>query len=85
MNLGLIAVLIVIMIVAGSIVTKKCEPFLIGGSILGAVFLYRQDFLSKWVAVLEDVMSSEAYLILVCGLFGSLIALRPGSRGSFGL
>ena len=84
MNLGLIAVLIVIMIVAGSIVTKKCEPFLIGGSILGAVFLYRQDFLSKWVAVLEDVMSSEAYLILVCGLFGSLIALLTASRGSYG-
>ena len=84
MSLGLIAVLIVIMIVVGSIVTKKCEPFLIGGSIIGAVFLYRQDFLTEWVAVLEDVMSNEAYLILVCGLFGSLIALLTASKGSYG-
>ena len=84
MSLGLIAVVIVIMIVVGSIVTKKCEPFLIGGSIIGAVFLYRQDFLAKWVTVLEDVMSNEAYLILVCGLFGSLIALLTASKGSYG-
>lgn len=84
MSLGLIAVLIVVLIVIGSIVTKKCEPFLIGGSILGAVILYKGEFLTKWIAILEEVMSNEAYLILVCGLFGSLIALLTASKGNYG-
>lgn len=84
MSLGLIAVLIVVLIVIGSIVTKKCEPFLIGGSILGAVILYKGSFLTEWIAILEDVMSNEAYLILVCGLFGSLIALLTASKGNYG-
>ena len=63
---------------------QKCEPFLIGGSIAGAVFLYRQNFLPQWVTILENVMSSEAYLILVCGLFGSIIALLTASKGNYG-
>ena len=29
-------------------------------------------------------MSDEAYLILVCGLFGSIIALLTASKGHFG-
>ena len=84
MNLGMIAVFLVIIIVIGSILTRKCEPFLIGGSIAGAVFLYRQNFLPQWVTILENVMSSEAYLILVCGLFGSIIALLTASKGNYG-
>ena len=73
MSYGLIAVIIVIGIVIGAIATKKCEPFLIAGSIIGALFLYKQNFITEWVATLEEVMSAEAYLILVCGLFLSLI------------
>ena len=84
MSYGLIAVIIVIGIVIGAIATKKCEPFLIAGSIIGAIFLYKQNFITEWVATLEDVMSAEAYLILVCGLFGSIIALLTASKGHFG-
>lgn len=84
MSLGMIAVLIVTIIVIGSVITRKCEPFLIGGSIAGAVFLYRQSFLLQWITILENVMSNEAYLILVCGLFGSIIALLTASRGNYG-
>lgn len=29
-------------------------------------------------------MSDEAYVILICGLFGSLVALLTASKGSFG-
>ncbi len=47
MSYGLIAVIIVIGIVIGAIATKKCEPFLIGGSIIGAIFLYKQDFITR--------------------------------------
>ena len=51
---------------------------------VGAVVLWKQDFLSKWVSTLEGVMSDEAYVILICGLFGSLVALLTASKGSFG-
>ena len=84
MNYGLIAVIIVLGIVVGAIATKKCEPFLIAGSIIGAILLYKQSFIAEWVATLENVMSMEAYLILVCGLFGSIIALLTASKGHFG-
>ena len=83
MSYGLIAVIIVIGIVIGAIATKKCEPFLIAGSIIGALFLYKQNFITEWVATLEEVMSAEAYLILVCGLFGSIIALLTASKRPF--
>ena len=84
MSYGLIATLIVLAIVIGAITTKKCEAFLIAGSMVGAIVLWKQDFLTKWVSTLEGVISDEAYVILICGLFGSLVALLTASRGSFG-
>ena len=76
------------MIVAGGVIgtmkTKKCEPFLIAGSLLGAVVLFGFDFLREWSIILENVVSNEAYLILVCILFGSIIALLTASRGNLG-
>ena len=84
MSYGLIATLIVLAIVMGAITTKKCEAFLIAGSMVGAIVLWKQDFLTKWVSTLEGVISDEAYVILICGLLGSLVALLTASKGSFG-
>ena len=84
MSYGLIATLIVLVIVIGAITTKKCEAFLIAGSMAGAIVLWKQNFLSEWVSTLEGVISDEAYVILICGLFGSLVALLTASKGSFG-
>lgn len=84
MSYGLIATLIVLVIVIGAITKKKCEAFLIAGSMVGALVLWKQNFLSEWVSTLEGVISDEAYVILICGLFGSLVALLTASKGSFG-
>lgn len=84
MSYGLIATLIVLVIVVGAITTKKCEAFLIAGSMVGALVLWKQNFFTEWVSTLEGVMSDEAYVILICGLFGSLVALLTASKGSFG-
>lgn len=84
MSCGLIATLIVLVIVIGAITTKKCEAFLIAGSMVGALVLWKQNFLTEWVSTLEGVISDEAYVILICGLFGSLVALLTASKGSFG-
>ena len=62
MSYGLIATLIVLAIVIGAITTKKCEAFLIAGSMVGAIVLWKQDFLTKWVSTLEGSYNSISFL-----------------------
>lgn len=84
MTYGIISILLIVFLIAGAILTKKCEPFLFGATIIGCVILYKAQFLSEFVYLLEGVVSDQTYLICVCGLFGSLIALLQASKGSFG-
>ena len=48
------------------------------------IFYTDRIFCPNGLQILENVMSSEAYLILVCGLFGSIIALLTASKGNYG-
>lgn len=58
--------------------------FLIGGSLLAALVLYGKDFLVQWCTILQEVFADNVWIVLVCGLFGSLIALLQASKGTFG-
>lgn len=86
MSTGLIAVFIIIVVIVGAIVTRRCTEFLFLGSILGALVLYGKDMPMEYVGILESVVGNEdnVWLWLVCGLFGSLIALLQASKGTFG-
>ena len=84
MSTGLIAVIIIAIIIVGAICTRRCAEFLFLGSLLGAIVLYRQDALPEWIAILQRVVADNAWLWLVCGLFGSLIALLQASKGTLG-
>ena len=84
MNMGLIGLVLVIMVITGAIITKRCTECLLAGSIVGAVLLYGKDFMVEWAGVLEGVVADNAWLWLVCGLFGSLIAVLTASKGTFG-
>ncbi|MGN0362164.1 MAG: Na+/H+ antiporter NhaC family protein [Bilifractor sp.] len=84
MATGLIAVLIMLLIIIMAIVTKRCTEVLIVGSIICALVLYGKDFLTKWCDTLQSAFSDNVWIVLVCGLFGSLIALLQASRGSLG-
>ena len=84
MNIGLIALLIIVGIVVGAILTRRCTEFLVLGSIVGAIFLFGQNFMTEWLEILQNVCADNVWLILVCGLFGSLIALLQESKGSLG-
>ena len=83
---GLIAVIIIVIVITGAISTKRCTEFLFLGAILGALALYGTDMPMQFVYLLEDVVgdADNVWLWLVCGLFGSLIALLTASRGTFG-
>lgn len=84
MSNGLIAIMIILIVIVGAIVTRRCEEFLIGGSLVAAIFLYGKSFLSEWCTLLQNVLAENVWIVLVCGLFGSLIALLQASKGTFG-
>ncbi len=84
MSTGIWAILILAVIIAGAITTRRCTEFLLLGSVLGAFVLYGTHGLSEWIAILQGVVGDNAWLWLVCGLFGSLIALLQASKGTFG-
>lgn len=84
MSTGIWAILILVLIIAGAVTTRRCTEFLLLGSVLGAFVLYGRHGLSEWIAIVQSVVADNAWLWLVCGLFGSLIALLQASKGTFG-
>lgn len=84
MNLGLIAVLITLLIIVGAVVTRRCVEVMIAGSLLAAVFLFGKGFLTGWSESLQNMLSENVWVMLVCLLFGGLIGLLTDSKGSFG-
>ena len=84
MTQGLIALLIILIVIIGSITTHRCEEFMIGGSIIGAIFLFGGSFLTEWCTLLQETISENVWIIVVCGLFGSLIALLQAAKGNYG-
>lgn len=83
-NTGIAAVIIVTIVIAGAVITRRCTEFLFLGSVLGALVLFGKDMPLSYVGILEKVVADNAWLWLVCGLFGSLIALLEASKGTYG-
>lgn len=86
MNQGLVAIFIILGVIVGAIITRRCVEFMILGAIVCSLVLYQADFLTQWAVVFQEVMYAEdsVWLVLVCCLFGSLIALLQASKGTFG-
>ena len=84
MNYGLIALIIFLVVIIGSIFTKRCAEFMIGGTFVAAIILYKGSFLTKWCEILQETVADNVWILVVCGLFGSLVALLQASNGSFG-
>ena len=86
MTNGLIAVIIVCIVIVGAIATKRCTEFLFLGSALGAIVLFGTHMPMEYIGILEEVVGDpdNVWLWLVCGLFGSLIALLQAAKGTLG-
>ncbi len=84
MNTGLMAIILILIIIVGAITTRRCAEFIIGGSFAGSIIMYGKDFMSQWCTSLQTVFANNVWIVLVCGLFGSLIALLQESKGSLG-
>lgn len=66
--------------------TKRTTASLIAGTLVGSVMLYGTGFAQPWIDLIYGVLSSDLWiwLVLVCGFFGSLVALFEASGGIFG-
>ncbi len=84
MNTGLIAIFIILFIIIGAITTKKCVEFLIAGSLLATFVMYQGSFITQWCTIIQTALADNVWIIIICSLFGSLIALLQTAKGSFG-
>jgi tetracycline resistance efflux pump len=83
---GLISLIPVITVVILAFVTRRTfEPLLIG-SLVGFILLEGGGFFPAWLDAVYFVMMDgvTVWIILVCGLFGSLIKLLEKSGGAMG-
>ncbi len=84
MSTGFLAVIIILAIIVLAIVTKRCAEVLIAGSLIACLVEFKGDFLVQWCSLVQESLADNVWIVVVCGLFGSLIALLTTSKGSFG-
>ncbi|MEM6378789.1 MAG: Na+/H+ antiporter NhaC family protein [Bacteroidota bacterium] len=81
---GLISLIPTIVVILLALWSKKTFEALFGGSLVGFIILAKQGFFTGFTTSLLGVMSDPTigWVILVCGLFGSLIHLLVTSGGA---
>ena len=58
--------------------------FLIAGSLIATFVMYQGSFITQWCTIIQTALSDNVWIIIICSLFGSLIALLQTAKGSFG-
>lgn len=86
-DLGAYVLIPTLLVFALAVVTHRPIESLIAGSLLGLAMVHGSDFISGFADTTLNVMMEEtvAWVILVCGFMGSMIALliRTGATGAF--
>ncbi|MDD2483533.1 MAG: Na+/H+ antiporter NhaC family protein [Eubacteriales bacterium] len=83
---GYLSLLPVVVVTVLVLVTKRTTASLLAGTLVGAFILYGKGFAKPWIDVIYGVLGSDLWiwLLLVCGSFGSLVALFEASGGLYG-
>lgn len=86
MEYGILTLLPPFAMLVFAIKTKKSFEALVFGSLIAYVIMYGFRFLGPWCEMLleECSNSDNQYILLLCGLFGSLILLLKEAKGTFG-
>lgn len=84
MDQGLIAIIITLAIIIGAIKTRRCIECMLIGSFVAGAFAFKGEVLHKWCEILQQMLADNAWVFLVCLLFGALISLLTASKGSLG-
>lgn len=84
MNYGLLTLLPAILVIVIAIMTKRTTEPLMIGCLTSYIIIYGIRFVTPMMEAFFDVVTDydNVWLILVCGLFGSLIALLNASNGT---
>jgi len=85
-NYGIITLLPPIIVIAFAVVTKRTFEALILGGIAGYVITTGMGFFTGYMDAIYGTLtdSGTVWIILTCGLFGSLIAILEKSGGAIG-
>jgi len=86
MEYGALTLIPIVFIIAMAVVTRKSFESLLAGSVIASIIMHGTGFFLPWVDMLMEALSDpeNQWVILVCGLFGSLIALLRESKGTGG-
>ena len=77
MEYGALTLIPIVFIIVMAVVTRKSFESLLAGSVIACIIMHGTGFFLPWVDMLMEALSDpeNQWVILVCGLFGSLIAL----------
>lgn len=83
---GIISLVPVLCVIVLAAVTKRTFEPLLAGSLIGFILLEGFGFFPAWLDAVYEVMmdGTTVWIVLVCGLFGSLIMLLEKSGGAYG-
>lgn len=86
MDYGWICLLPPVAMLVFAIKTKKSFEALIFGSLIAYIIMHGVHFLGPWCELVLDEISNadNEYILLICGLFGSLILILREARGTEG-
>ena len=86
MEYGALTLITIVFIIVMAVVTRKSFESLLAGSVIACIIMHGTGFFLPWVDMLMETLSDpeNQWVILVCGLFGSLIALLRESKGTGG-
>lgn len=81
---GIISLIPALSVLVLALITKRTFEALVGGTLIGFLILKKGAFFGAFVTSSLNVMGDGTigWIILVCGLFGSLIALLVKSGGA---
>ena len=84
MEYGLISVVPAVILILFALKTRRTFEALIIGTFVTYIIIKGPGFLTAWIDSLFEVLTDYdvQWVIIVCGLFGSLIALLEASNGT---
>ena len=81
---GIICLIPTLVVLVLAVISKRTIEPLLGGTLIGLLILAPFDLLNNFTGVMLSVMGDETigWIVMVCGLMGSLIALLAGIGGA---
>lgn len=85
MEYGVVSIVPALVVIIIALATRRTFEALVVGTFSAYVIIAGPGFLTAWLEVLFEVLTDYdvQWVIMVCGLFGSLIALLSACHGTF--